>query len=382
MALRWQPGETKPVCVFDLRDGAGNPITSGATVTFEVLNTLGVVVVGPLAGESGGTDDWCVSLTAPATVGTYTLRATVTAGAVTEVSEDTFVVGPVATGGTTRADLRRRIALELGDFDQLEATKAGSTTTFFDEIRARKPTDSFRAREALCVSGTPANVGLIRRVQNSNADTQSLTLQPALPAATAPGDVVELYNEKGTGWSVDEYHRVINSAIRLAYPDHLQPVAADVIPISRDASWPQHATLPLQLIPPATMTHLHSVVVDDAGGGFHVPRAVRLGAPGYWIDKASGTVTLSGAFWPHQMVPATIRLEGYAEPGELLTDEDRTTVDEEWLVTWCMARLLLATAHRNADPDRERRGYFLTQEAQQLRRRVRTLFAPNTEPLR
>ncbi len=379
MALRWQPGETKPVCVFDLRDGSGNPITSGATVTFEVLNTLGVVVVGPLTGESGGTDDWCVSLTAPATDGTYTLRATVVVGAVTEVSEEVFIVGPVATGGTSRAELRRRIALELGDFDQLEATKAGSTTTFFDELRARKPTGAFRARDVLVVSGTAANVGLTRRVQDSNAETQSLTLQPALPAATAVGDVVELYNERGTGWPVSEYHRVINSALRLAYPDHLQPIAADVAPISVGTS--DHYAVHV-LTPPPTMTHLHSVVATDLGGGFRIPRAVRLGAPGYWIDKASGTVTLSGAFWPYGGVPGTLRLEGYAESADLLTDEDRTTVDEEWLVTWCMGRLLLSTAHRNADPDRERRGYFLTQEAQQLRRRVRTLFAPNTESLR
>ncbi|MDP9470147.1 MAG: hypothetical protein M3Q71_05680 [Chloroflexota bacterium] len=381
MAIRRLAGETKPVCVYGLLDGDGTPVTTGTPVVFDLLTGADTVVVGPLTAAPGGTlgNDWCAPLTAPITHDTYTLRATVTVGAFVDIEETPFIVGPVALVGTSRAELRRRIALELGDFDQLEATRAGSTTTFFDEIRARKPTAAFRAREALFVSGTPANIGLIRRVQDSNADTQSLTLQPALPAATAVGDVIELYNERGIHWPVNDIHRIINSGIRLAYPDHLEPIAANVTPVPVGSS-DRHAVH--TLIPPPTMIRLHSVVMDDPSGGYRIPRAVRLGAPGYWIDKANGTVTLSGVFWPYGATPATIRLEGYAEPAELLTDEDRTTVDEEWLVTWCMARLLLSTAHRNADPDRERRGYFLSQEAQQLRRRVRTLFAPNTEPLR
>ena len=385
MAIRRQPGETRNICLQNLTDQAGAAITSSATVTFEVLDTTGAVVIGPLTATSGGTDDWCVSITAPSTVGTYTLQATIVAGAVTEVIAESLIVSSAVSGGTTRGDLRRRIASELGDLFILTATKAGSETTLFDEINARRPLDHFKNRDALFTEGTGSNLGLVRRVTSSDSTTQVINFQPALPAVTATGDVVELYNERGVGWTVDEYHRVINAAIRLGYEDHLTPISADVAPVANtvtDSFWGT-MTASYTITPPSTMTKIHSVLTTDSWGRqFKLPRAVRPGAEGYWVDRNSGTVILAGSWWAYGTTPATIRLEGYAEPDILSDDEDRTTIDEEWIVTWCMARLLLAGAHRNADPDRERRGYFLSQESNNLRRRVRTLYAPNTENIR
>jgi hypothetical protein len=122
---------------------------------------------------------------------------------------------------TSRAQLRTRIASMLGDLTTLTATVAGSTTQFIDTRTLTSNMENPRNREFIFIRhGNPAvftNDGLIRRITNSDLNAGWISFD-ALTAATAVGDVGEMYNFRGKGWLYDQYNNAINQAIAEAYP--------------------------------------------------------------------------------------------------------------------------------------------------------------------
>jgi hypothetical protein len=120
----------------------------------------------------------------------------------------------MAASTTTRLQLFLDIASELGDLITLTADATGTTTTLISTVDMIFPDASLNGREAWFASGTSGNVGKRRIVTNTDEETATITVSPALTSATASDDVVHLVNSKGTGVTVSEIHNKINQLIR------------------------------------------------------------------------------------------------------------------------------------------------------------------------
>ncbi len=91
MAIYPYAATTRRIRLRDLTHLVSGAVTSGAIVSFSILNQAGATVVGPTSGLADG-DDWYADLTMPATAGTYHLHATATAGGATNTWHDTIIV--------------------------------------------------------------------------------------------------------------------------------------------------------------------------------------------------------------------------------------------------------------------------------------------------
>ena len=78
-----------------------------------------------------------------------------------------------------------------------EVTTGGSTTVITDVTRLKMPYANSRNWVGSCVrmiSGTSSNIGLIRQVQSYDPAAGTVTVSPALAAATTAGDDYEMWN--------------------------------------------------------------------------------------------------------------------------------------------------------------------------------------------
>ncbi len=118
---------------------------------------------------------------------------------------------------TTRIQLFRDVAQELGDKIELTATTTGTATTFIDTERMVYADGGLNGREAYyatAAGGSAANQSLRRIVTATAQASGTITLSPALPAAPLATDVLILVNGRGTGVTVPEIFDKINQLIR------------------------------------------------------------------------------------------------------------------------------------------------------------------------
>lgn len=123
-----------------------------------------------------------------------------------------------AKGIETRKDMRQSIGYNLGTIIVGTASANGSTTTLVDTLGlAYGGTDDYKGRQVIMVSGTAANIGLIRTVTAFDSATKTLTLAPALTSATASADGYELHET----YTIASINNAINQAIIGASDDML-----------------------------------------------------------------------------------------------------------------------------------------------------------------
>jgi hypothetical protein len=240
-----------------------------------------------------------------------------------------------STTGVTRTTLRRSIGRLVGDLTLCTATANGTTTTFIDTVNLVQGNDSLRGRQAYVSGATnSANIGLIRRVSGNVKATGTLTLAPALPAATVAGDVVELYNERDTGLLVEEIHDAINRGIRAVQGNTVHSAVSVIGAFDRDD--------PLLSIPLDWTYFVKAQWGDSTGDWRDVPHA------DLRVDQANREVEIRhrSRSLAHG---SSVRLFGYAPPGTLSNDQDATLVDTEWLTYYAAAQVLIASAHRSND---------------------------------
>lgn len=77
MALTVYPGETVRITAADLTHSDSGPVTTGATVTIALYDADGTISGEAVSGAVTGAD-WSADVTAPATVGEYTVKVTAT----------------------------------------------------------------------------------------------------------------------------------------------------------------------------------------------------------------------------------------------------------------------------------------------------------------
>lgn len=324
-----------------LLDSAGDPVT-GASLTTEVARDPSGASFTPTITEvEDGSYAVSFALDEEGTWYLQLLHAATDQRFAVSVDADPFSTAQlgsvVSVTGTTRATLRRNIADSLMDLIELEAT-AGSTTTFTDPLALLDTDHAFRGAEILVTSG--ANQGEVRRVYDSDEDSQTLTLTPALGTAVAAGVTAELYNLKSVGFRVDAYNRAVNRAILDAFPNNAMLVEDELA----DAFDADAGVVEI----PAQFSHVSQVWYQDPSTGVwcEVPVALsgQLDQDGWAIRHGTLEVSIGGNA-AADADGKTIRLVGYGQPAPLDDDTDLTDTDPQW-VQFYAAWLLLASRGR------------------------------------
>ena len=142
------------------------------------------------------------------------------AGAPSVVTTSTIT----ALASTTVQEVRRNIHAQLDDLVILTLTADGGTGAAIDNQNIFDSTDAFRGSHLYVVSSTnPSNIGRVAVVDGSSATQGSLSFSPPLTAPTATGDVLDLTNKHGDGWSRAEVVQRINLSLAELFPSVLIP---------------------------------------------------------------------------------------------------------------------------------------------------------------
>ncbi|MCC6382647.1 MAG: hypothetical protein IT304_09050, partial [Dehalococcoidia bacterium] len=226
---------------------------------------------------------------------------------------------------STRLQIRRRVGRLPGDMPLCTATAAGSETTFTDALHLAHEPKLLLARLGLFSGGTEANLGRIVRATDNVKSTQTLTFTPAVPVATAEGDVLELWNERDEGISPALVNELIDEAIRDAAGRTPQPVTgaaqdfiADANVLAIDASWEAFT----------------GAEWKDECGNWR-----KIDAADLRVDRYARTVTIDGR---HRSLADQhqIRLRGANLPEALASDDAETAIDFEWITHHVAAQAL------------------------------------------
>ena len=340
------------------------------TRTASYVNGSSVVWSPTFTEIAGGAYRYSYATTTGSTAGAYEWVGTATNGEVVTVNFDleattgvTVVVSSTATGALTQtlAQLRRRLARELGDYAQLIATANGTTTTLIDTQRLTTATQDMKGRILVPTNGT--NSGLQRIVTGFTDSTGTLTFA-ALTAATSTNDTFDVFNKRGKGFAPSDYDAAINDAINDAFPLCLIEQVATISPaFDADAGG--------ELTVPASFVYVHTVEYQDDDGFWHsIPPGGRYGEYGWSADAAAGELRILGGIG-EALDGATVRLTGYGRQGTLSSDGDTCAIPAEWLIYKAAAALCLSALDK--DPTYGPRVSVYEQRANGLRTRIRTM---------
>jgi hypothetical protein len=276
----------------------------------------------------------------------------------------------VAETGMTRKNIRRRVLSRLGDLLVVTATSTGTDTTLVDARNLIGEPDSYRGRFIRFTGGTVANIGEIRYISGSSRSTRTITLDDALPSATAVGDEAEIANIRGTGYRFQDVDMAIDAAFEAAADFALEQVSYTAGTYDEDT--------PYIDIPP-TWVSISGVDWQDPDTlvwsrmSYHH----RKYGDGWTLDRPGMRVYISGET-SARVNGGEIRLIGQDRPTIPVNDDDRTNINSEWIIARCVSELSSSAYRRMPTPDRERvMGYDLQNE-QSVRSRVTKRSSPNT----
>jgi hypothetical protein len=245
---------------------------------------------------------------------------------------------------TSLRTLRREVGRILNDVTVLTATQTGLDTKIYDNRNLAAGDDIWRGTDLYFVAGTADNIGETRRSTASDRSERSITWGVSLPAATATGDVCEVWNKRSKGWHPFEVNAAINSVITIKADQTLN------VPTSAVAAAVFDRDSPLVTIP-TTLNRIFAVEYEDDDGLWHpIPRARNIGDYGYYVNRGFGTVAINGANLLYLADAHTIRFRGYGTLTELTEDTDETELHAEWITLEAVATLLW----QGIDRDRER----------------------------
>lgn len=262
--------------------------------------------------------------------------------------------------GPTRAQLRRRIAQNLGDYRPLTCTATSDGEFVYDELTISSASEDLSGCQVIVTSG--ANIGHIARIQSVSTSINRATLVPAADSDFAVGDTLDVVMKRGRGWEVREYHQAINDAIDDAYPITLAELVAESTDFDVETG---------TVVVPPELTMLYAVEWEDSEGIWHpLPKAQRTNGWGWKIDVGSSTVVVTDS--PRYLADGRpVRLYGYGKHPTLASESDRTDVNAEWLTA--RASYYLVRAGMDRDPQRGSLILLFERESAALRPRLRTL---------
>jgi hypothetical protein len=372
---------------IEVRRTNGTAVTGLTAASFSTLEAYlasspaTTATVSLAAGSGGG--QYIATFT-PTVAGTWVAHAVYTDvdSVLHEYGPDAFVVETAtvvvattvaATTGTTRKTLRRDILGDLGDVRILTATDDGSDTTFIDTENLFGEVDAYKGREFLLTGGTEANLGEIRYVTGSSASQMAIGFGVSLPADTAEGDEGELINTRGIGFRFRDVHEAINRAIRTVAGDALVPTSVTSATYARGDG----IALPDEF---ATVEYVQWLDPSDDTIWRTVPKAPRLNGAGWAVDRSTRTVVIGGS-WSTTLDGQTVQVWGLAEPAELDSDTDATTINPEYVKVQAEAYLMRALYLKYKTQELGNIATQLRDEAGVLRRRLGFVQGPLSEQL-
>jgi len=289
-------------------------------------------------------------------VGTATDTTPVTINFDVDATGETIVVGVTGSAGVTRTQLRRRISRDLSNMlPVLTATSNGTTTTLIDAKNLKLNDDSLVGRQVYFVSG--ANSATTQYVSANSYSAGSITFPTV--NSTLIGDVAEIHNVRGGGWTVEEIHDELDGVLRDA-SDSLPAYDREDIAGTFDADSPT-VTIP------ATFRAIYRVDWLGADGFYHsIPATTDAGDPGWWVNRGENELIVNGD-WRTQADGDAIRLYGQKVYAALTSDASTTTANEEWLVAQVVANLLMQGAERVGDNSRLTKSDWWQKKADRLR---------------
>lgn len=255
----------------------------------------------------------------------------------------------------TLAQTRRAVGQRVGSCLVGTATAAGDVDRFVDTIRLVRDNAFLTGATGVFATGTAANVGRRVRVTGNVRDTGTVTFAPSLSAATAAGDVLELYGDLDASVGIDEIDDAIRRAVRIASHSALVPALGDTL--TWDTTSPRVAI-------PADWWAVSGAEVQWSDGIWRgLPPADIL------VSKHDRTLSIGG--WSGWRANGLgVRLLGWTVPAAPVDDDDTVDVHEGWIEAHAASELCMAVAMR-LDPNLgtafERRSATLAQEAQLLK---------------
>lgn len=241
--------------------------------------------------------------------------------------EQAGLLPEIGASGVIFSDLRARIAHQLQDLRELNATRDGDRLSFYDQNVLTDSLNQYVGTAFVMINGLESgNTGQRRRVIGSSGSVYNVQFDRALPAITREGDVAHLFNLRGEGFLPDAYDTAIRSVISEAYPTFL-------IEIERVASSFPSDTRRVAI--PEEFIAVHSVYLDDDSACNdlrRVPYAGREGRyrSGFSVDRASREIVVNGS-WHEAARGMDYRIGGYARHPIPKTDNDYVIIPEMWL---------------------------------------------------
>lgn len=258
---------------------------------------------------------------------------------------------------TTRAELRKRIGLMLGDCLPLTATSPGSVANFTDTINLGLGIENAKGRDIVFTSGD--NLGTIRRVEQHGTGFVEFE---DVGTATLESDTAELYNYRHEGWQVVEYHNAINMAIDQAWPLYATKVTVSA------ASTFSGTTTTVDV--PSGIDQIESVEFSDVESLWQsVPQAHNRYGDGWSVEADGSDVVVRGTFWRQRLEGRSVRLIGYTRAAALDSDDETTAIPPEWI---CAKAAEILCLSRPRNPTLYNLGLVYRENAEKLENRIRT----------
>ena len=267
----------------------------------------------------------------------------------------------------TRADIRRRVGNMLGDVTPLTATVAGTTTTFIDTITLSTGVEHPKNRDIVITDGHISNVGMVRRITGADLNSGSLTFD-ALPQATAAYDTAEMYNFRGKGWRVSEYHSAINQAIAESFPMYKFLNSENIAASFAVADQPYNLS-------GLGFTHMYALQYTNAlGTVVSIPKAQGYGRSGWWVQDRK--LIVNDTRYTSLLEGETVGIKGYSRPQPVDDEVDAITVPAEWLCFRVASILCMSAVDR--DQGNFARAQTFQRQADQCQTSIRTRMPSTT----
>lgn len=263
---------------------------------------------------------------------------------------------------TTRQALRQEIGRLTGDMLKCTATATGTTTTFIDKLRLYRGDGSMEGRIGWVAAGTTANLYSMVRVTGNTRSTFTVTFaDTALTSATATGDVIEFWNERGQGYWPDDVNTEINAAITAVADQVTTPADTEIDDFDFDDPYVDI---------PAGWLYFGGAFYEDADGlWIEIPATENH----MEIDTQSRTIRLKGE--ARRLADTyTVKLIGDIASTTLSADTDTTAVNPEWLTNYVAMRLMQPALRRSTtkNDDLATRLAFAEKKEMESRGRART----------
>jgi hypothetical protein len=244
-----------------------------------------------------------------------------------------FQQTPTAPGldsnmGVPRLEVRQMAAGMLNDYWTGTAATGGEFGAITDPIQFARESSYFNGMQIHFTNPESPNYGRIATVTRSDGPTRTIYFEPPLPHPVVTGDTVDLYNFRSRGTTIDRYNAGINDAIRMARQQHA------LVPISYtfDTMFARH--IPYLMVPRDFVSFYGLETATPDGYFYQVrPRDIR-------VDRMSRRIEITSRSAAERLHGRYLTVRGYAMPSLLMTDEERTSIDLEWLLNEVKAQVL------------------------------------------